>query len=766
MNNLLFIDTESNPNTKEPECVTWLFNGEKGIIEDFNWDNYIKLYRMWNNASAVVMFNAPYDLGVLSILWNNSYKWVITEQDGIKSSYWNMKLFGQGYQVRKIGFTRNLIRPTRRKDPVPVIDVLKLWEILIEDKDISLKSLITRVLGHKAIKWSEKNAKTDAYRYQDVVYLSELWDVFLEKIKNIEGIDEYSYEEWGNVKTPATFCKQFYSNHYDDLKEWKKENDEKVKAFELKGAFEAAFHGGLTMAFYRGDMTNTGWMDIKGAYSKAIEVINTDKYLKFDIDEVKNFDFNDPYLLLIESNFILKNMNNGLQLFYVDTPCQTWIWNYDIVAIKNLIDDFTYNIIECFKIIPLLEVNKSLPVQWNDFKNDEFDKHGKTTLYYFYKFLSNTSYGIKAQRRPFETIHTNLAIAGMITSKVHSVLTGINKVLRDEGYPVHYNDTDSACFSFNDVMDGFFTLDNLYDTHITKMGIDFNELVIKINDAIYPFQVECEGVFERSKILSLKRYISIGLDKYRNTNDEIVKGGMKEKIRLHGKGRYQVTQKEIKDYAMTRNIEGNGESLKINQFGANTAIGMKMCLNLQPFLENFKHPFMFLKDVESDRTKRDFMHDWFFHIDGKLTFEQSGEFNRTYLKFEDIYTAIRYFKNLKGELQDTYQGMNEKDMSNWDIQTMTDFNDMIDPDICFDNRTNVKIPKDLIKHPKNPKKHKKPEISKKLKKTPKTHICKVCQTKLVIGKNISHSHYKNYKNVCNECRAMNENRIKNMIGDE
>lgn len=59
LDNILFIDTESDPVTKQPECLQWLFNGKCGIIEDFTPESYALIRKMWGVGDAVVMFNAP-----------------------------------------------------------------------------------------------------------------------------------------------------------------------------------------------------------------------------------------------------------------------------------------------------------------------------------------------------------------------------------------------------------------------------------------------------------------------------------------------------------------------------------------------------------------------------------------------------------------------------------------------------------------------------------------------------------------------------------
>ncbi len=228
LENILFIDTESHPLTKKPECITWFFRTEKGIIDTFNHETYNFFKEKWNTADAVIMFNAPYDMGALSIFFSqNSYKWITKQIKNEKSSSWEISLFDNIYDVRKISFFRNMIRNKNRKNEkitrshhkgkksTPVIDLLKLWSIIVSDTDISLKSLIKKELKKTAIPYSEQNAKTEAYRYQDVICLKELSDLFFtEKIKNITEVKEFGISEWTYIKTPATFTKILYKNEY------------------------------------------------------------------------------------------------------------------------------------------------------------------------------------------------------------------------------------------------------------------------------------------------------------------------------------------------------------------------------------------------------------------------------------------------------------------------------------------------------------------------------------------------------------------------
>ena len=92
---LLYLDTESNPVTKEPESVQMRIGGENYIFEPSQTDEMKKL---WQQADAVIAFNAPYDMGVLSSLEGNTYRWTGT--------FWDMLIFDQKY---KIPLDRNIL---------------------------------------------------------------------------------------------------------------------------------------------------------------------------------------------------------------------------------------------------------------------------------------------------------------------------------------------------------------------------------------------------------------------------------------------------------------------------------------------------------------------------------------------------------------------------------------------------------------------------------------------------------------------------------
>src|SRR5690606_4522997 len=131
---ILFIDTESDKTTKQPLTVQTLYNG-RAEVYDFN-TCYDEINVMFNEVVAVCMWNAPYDMGVLSLMQNNSFEWIQKDKQ-TKTGAWKFALFGNKYKVKRIGMHRNLIKPlnkTRNTQSVPIIDLQKLWTILIDDK--------------------------------------------------------------------------------------------------------------------------------------------------------------------------------------------------------------------------------------------------------------------------------------------------------------------------------------------------------------------------------------------------------------------------------------------------------------------------------------------------------------------------------------------------------------------------------------------------------------------------------------------------------
>jgi len=671
---IAFIDTESDPVTKEPSSIQVRYGGDTYLFRSFNQVEFKCIKKIWNECDGIVFFNAPYDMGVLSICFENEYKWQEDKVDNETSSYWKLRLFDDDYKLRRISSHRNFIRPMNQyyskdntkligfKNPQPkfnkkiphttskpVIDLLKLWSILVDDgsnNSIGLKSIVEREFGYKMAHWSPENALNEKYMSDDVEYLEKLWVRFLEKIKPISEISGFTLEEFAGIKTPATFTKILYEREYTNLKQIQDKNDGVIEEHNLKQPLESAYHGGITLSFYRGKIKDVVWVDIKGAYAKAIETLNTDNFIEFDFKKCKSFDMKEPYLLYIHSNFIMKTINKSLKLYYTDKMSTCWIWNYDIDAIRHLIDDYKYEILEIYKPIPLMDV-KPLPVDWQG-KKDGLNKKNplERVLRDFYKFLGNTSYGIKAQRKPFRTIHTNMVIAGMITSKVHQILGQIIYTGRVNKLENLYNDTDSAAFNFKE--------------------LDI-KIIDKINNKISPFQVNTEGIFKNNTFLSLKRYISTG-----DMSPDYGLSHEDDKVKIHGKGRYQISRDEMFDFITTQKVRDNDECLIYGSMAGNTERTMNMIMNLDGMKEliTHPHPFMFVTDVITDRTRKEFFESWYDHIDTKLTYsKRKDNHTRKFRVFDDGIEANMFYGSTDIEKTETI------DMSYrlWDSELIEDF---------------------------------------------------------------------------------------------
>ena len=210
------------------------------------------------------------------------------------------------------------------------------------------------------------------------------------------------------------------------------------------------------------------------------------------------------------------------------------------------------------------------------------------------------------------------------------------------GYPNVYNDTDSSCLN--------------QGKEFTRKDID--KIVDTINAVIYPFEVDEEGYNKVSYILSLKRYIS-------------ERGFGDNKIRLHGKGRYNITEKDIYEYVIYKRIPG--KFLKVTQLAANTKIGMGMLVKLFPYIAPYKHPFMFEKNIFVDPEKKtmlEFMNEWYLHIDTKTSFQKTGEYYREFHLFKNIHKALRYFRAFIIPKKTEYSNMDYRD---WDQEIFEDF---------------------------------------------------------------------------------------------
>lgn len=601
---LLVVDTESDPVTKEPIAVQLKWGKYTEIIKNFSYLE--RLDALWHNCDAVIMFNAPYDLGVLSSLKGNSFKY--------KKNAWEMEICGFKYRVKKINGFRNLIKPLTKGAP-PVVDVLKLWSILVSDTDISLKSLIRKELNAVPIPYNEENAKTRAYQLQDVIQLEKIWDVFLGKVSNIPNLQGYSYDEWSKIATPATFAKIGYAEKYPLLKEWQKENDEQNKNHGLGAALEEAYNGGITCALLHGTRDNTGWYDIHGAYAHVIEYMNMDQYKSYTWEHAE-YSTDKPLLCYCLTDAVLCKIDDSLKIYRLLEPTGRFMWNYDIEAMKCLFPDACIEIQHVLYPHPLNLVPRSLSAQWSDLKEEEEKAHGKTTLREYYKFLSNTSYGITAQRTPYRTNHTNMVVAGIITSRAHLILCQMIETARSYGCEWLYSDTDSICV----------------DLH----GCDPKILEDALNERIAPYSCGCEFI-GKTRVLSLKRYIA--------TKGHDLEGKpVDDKVRLHGKGAYHIDELDMRSMLLGKK---RFEPLFISQVSANTERTFNRCLKLNKEITH-PHPFMFETHIDSGLGKQDFFDKWVGHIDTKTTIKKNAtvedDFKRDFHLFRSNWHANEYFK--------------------------------------------------------------------------------------------------------------------------
>ena len=630
---LLIVDTESNEITKEPEAIQLKWGKHIEIIKNFN--HLERLEALWENCDAVIMHNAPYDLGVLSSLKGNSYEW--------KNNAWEMKICGYKYKVTRLAFARNVIKPVTKGAP-PVIDVLKLWNILVSDKDNSLKKLIVKELGEEAIPYSEENAKTRAYLLQDVVQLEKIWYVFLDKVKNIPNLIDYTYKDWGEINTPATFVKKAYAEKYPLLKEWQKENNKQNEEHDLEDALEEAYNGGITCAMLHGTRDNTAWYDINGAYAHVIEYMNMDQYKSFKWEHAK-YSTDKPLLCYCQTDAVLCKIDGSLKIYRLLEPTYRHMWNYDIEALKCLFPDAQFEIKHVLYPRPLNLVESSLPAQWSILKEEEERLHGKTTLRAYYKFLSNTSYGITAQREPRTTKHTNMVVAGIITSRAHLILCQMIETARSYGCEWLYSDTDSICV----------------DLH----GCDPGVLEKALNERIAPYTCGCEFI-GKTKVLSLKRYIAAhGCD--------LEGKSVHDKVRLHGKSIYKIDESDMRSMLMGKKLL---KPLHISEVSANTERTYHRCLTLNDKITH-PHPFMFETKIPTSMRKQDFFDKWIEHIDTKTTVPENAttedDFKRDFHVFRSNWHANQYFKEKPADKTYVF----DQSFRDWDEVDRLTFGDLL-----------------------------------------------------------------------------------------
>lgn len=715
LNNVLFFDTETIPQDNKPISFQWLLGDEKGIITEFTPTTYAFIKSMWDKADACIAHNALFDMGVLSAMYNeNTWKW-INPKKGEGAIF---TLFGHQYKTVRVAYGKNIIksrkcdikssqqkyaagvtdifgRTTRQKrgkkyvyrKATPVIDSHKLWMLLVDDKITALKGklkngvwkpgIADRYLGHsqdQIISYSPENAVRADYQLQDVIFLKELFKELLKKISLIPFLNDWAWSEFEQVVTQATFTKIEYSKEYPDLSKWKEDNTTQVDKFTgLKNGIEKALHGGITLAHYRGKLPYTGWVDIKGAYTKAIETMNTDSYLHFSVKQLKankNGVFRgykkDNVMVRVLTNFVMQTIDKSLKLYILHkTPTLEWMWYNDVLACSYLYNNHKYKVVEAYEFIPLNNTPQSLPLTWTELKSVEEKREQAewdrlktpkndrvhSTLRGFYKFMSNTSYGIKAQRDPFETKHTNLIIAGMITSKAHAILCQIIHVLKQHAYDNLYNDTDSCCFHHHEE----FNEDNM------------KELVNHINDVISPFEVSSEGFGFQTTILSLKRYVSVG-------------GTEKDKVCVHGKGRYNVNQDDIKELVLHKKMPG--KDLVVSNLAANTPIGFNQIIKSRDEMgvsNDYCFPYMFITDVPvTTNTMSGFLTKWYKHFDNKTTAPKKDPstissnmcFTREFKSFKNQHKATAHFNAFPKSKQGDWGVENNR---NWDKEIFEDF---------------------------------------------------------------------------------------------
>lgn len=636
---LLFVDTENDPVTKEPECIQMKYGDKVEIFEDFN--NLEPFIKAWRECDAVIMFNAPYDLGMLSSIEPNTY--VYKEQSEVKrwemGNVWEMNICGFTYTVLKLGFARNLISS---KNGPPVIDLQKLWNILVNDKPLSLKDLIKNELGEEAIPYSKENAKTREYREQDVIQLEKLWYVFLNKVNTIPVVQKYNYSDWGKIYTPASFVKAEYVKRYPDLRDWKNLNNKQNRKWGLESALEQAYNGGITCALLHGTRDNTAWYDIHGAYAHVIQNENMDQYKLYEW-EYSEYTTEKPLLCYCLTDVVLGRLNNSLKIYRVKKPDKRYMWNYDIEAMECLFPDAHINVMRAYYPKPLNNVECSLPAEWSALKEKEEREHGKTTLREYYKFMSNTSYGITAQREPKPTIHTNMVIAGIITSRAHLILCQMVETARSYGCEWLYSDTDSICVDLHGC-----------DPKVLEDALNKRIATYQPSKTIDPYSCGCEFI-GTTKVLSLKRYHAY--------NGHDLKGWpVEDKIRTHGKGAYKITPEDICSM-LAGNV--NMEHLVLKEVCATTPRTLKRCLNLNSKITH-PHPFMFETGIKTGRCKHDWFEGWNKHIDSKTTIPKNAkiydEFMRDFHVFESNLNAEIYYKNKYKDTLDVF----DLEFRDWD----------------------------------------------------------------------------------------------------
>lgn len=611
LQDVLFLDTESDPDTKKPWTVQMLMNGEYKLIDHPKKNHFLKEWM--SKAKHVVIFNAPYDMGVLSIRHGKKFKWV--------GDKWHMNIEGYHYEVRKMNILGSHIKS--HGDAPKVFDAFKIWGLLVSGEAVSLEDIAWDEFRVKMIPYSEENSKTEAYQKQDVVLLAKVYLRFFERTKDLFEIAGYDSKDFENIHTQATFPKNEYAKVYSSMKDWRDHNVAENARFKLKYALDDAYNGGITCSLYRGTVEDTAWFDIHGAYAHVIEFENTDQYKLHTWKEIEPPEElprdNHPILCNVVTDVVMMKINGSLKIFRLKHPTKRDMWSYDILAMRLLFPDANIKIISALEYIGLNPVSESLPSKWSAEKESRQEKEGKTPRVMFLKFLSNTSYGITAQSEPWATIHTNKALAGVITSRAHLILCEMIDEARKMGCQWLYSDTDSICVKLN--------------------GADPAELDKRLNKRISPYTCECELV-GKTRILSLKRYIAYdGVDTEGNP--------VEDKIKIHGISIYNVTKEDILGMLQGKT---NYDPLLIKQMTANTERTLNRLVKLCPETKKYAHPFMFVKDIPDPlgRSKQDwFRRTWFPHEDVKLDRPKgkkaTEDYARDFFVFDSITQARLFY---------------------------------------------------------------------------------------------------------------------------
>lgn len=662
---ILFVDTECEPKNNYLYSIQLRYNGKNylyKIPEDL--DKIGEIAKMWNNAKAVVMWNAPFDMGQVSKpkLPGNNWSWVtedVNKQDKygepMKFSYTRMEIFGNVYKVKRLNRHSNFIRVDGKG--TPVIDLLKLFYLFVRDKKLSLKETAADYLGRYMIPYTKAAARTEAYQKQDVEALDGLWCFFEDIRQDIEDVRDYTYEELMKLDSTASCTKREYRKRFPKLRKWRDENDQQDELFGLKNPLDQAFLGGLTVAKHHGTVKGVLGEDIKGSYDAVIIHENTDRYNHYrweKIDPPKEIPENGyPIFCKVWTNVVMRNIGDSLKIFKLRHPKDMYMWGYDKRTLEIIFgDEANILITEAYRPIPLCDVKESLACMWHakkEWAQKEFGKEHPLRLYY--KTLSNASYGICAQRRHGRTEFTNMVKAGIITSRARLTLAKMIKVARDMGCRWIYSDTDSVYVELN--------------------GVDPAELEKAMNAAIYPYECECDFVGDMY-ISSLKRYTAVnGVD---------LKGEkVKDKIRVHGRGPYNIEEDDV--LRLQREEDVVDDELMISNLSANTELTMKMVKKLMKGLmkanpeEIEESAYMFVTNVPKNMTKHDWYRRYRRHCDTKMSVPEGAtydmDFERHFMTFDTYDDAVEFFlKHKCNDLEFDELLMYEDDEVDWDDAAM------------------------------------------------------------------------------------------------